>query len=51
MDGPRDYNTKWSKSDRQTQILYNLSYMWNVKNNTNTHTHTHKQRSETDEGD
>ena len=34
MDGPRDYHTKWSKSDRQRQILY-VTYMWNLKNDTN----------------
>ena len=24
MDGPRDYHTKWSKSDRERQIWYHL---------------------------
>ena len=24
MDGPRDYHTKWSKSDRERQILYDI---------------------------
>ena len=33
MDGPRDYHTKWNKSDRERQILY-VTYMWNVKNDT-----------------
>ena len=34
MDGPRDYHTKWSKSEKDTQL--NISYMWNLtKNNTN----------------
>ena len=32
MDGPRDYHTKWSKSDRERQILYVISYMKNLKN-------------------
>ena len=32
MDGPRDYHTKWSKSDRERQISYNITYMWNLKN-------------------
>ena len=27
MDGPRGYHTKWSKSDRERQILYNITYM------------------------
>ena len=35
MDGPRDYRTKWSKSDRERQISYDITYMWNLKNDTN----------------
>ena len=35
MDGPRDYHTKWSKSDREGQISQDITYMWNLKNNTN----------------
>ena len=35
MDGPRDYNAKWSKSYRGRQIQYDLNYMWNLKNYTN----------------
>ena len=31
MDGPRDYHTKWSKSDRERQISYGITYMWNLK--------------------
>ena len=30
MDGPRDYHTKWSKSDRERQIPYDITYMWNL---------------------
>ena len=30
MDGPRDYHTKWIKSERERQILY-ITYMWNLK--------------------
>ena len=30
MDGPRDYHIKWSKSDRERQILY-ITYLWNLK--------------------
>ena len=33
MDGPRDYHTKWSRSDRERQILCNRIYMWNIKKN------------------
>ena len=35
MDGPRDYPTKWSKSDRERQISYDITYMWNLKNDAN----------------
>ena len=34
VDGPRDYYTKWSKSDRERQIPYDITYMWNIKNDT-----------------
>ena len=34
MDGPRDYHTKWGKSDRETQIPYDITYMWNLKHDT-----------------
>ena len=30
-DGPRDYQTKWIKSDRERQISYDITYMWNLK--------------------
>ena len=33
MDIPRDYHAKWSKSDRERQILYDITYMWNLKKN------------------
>ena len=31
MDGPRNYHTKWSKSDRERQISYDITYMGNLK--------------------
>ena len=31
MNGPRDYHTKWSKSEREGQTLYDITYMWNLK--------------------
>ena len=34
MGGPREYDTKWNKSDRERQILYDITYTWNLKNNT-----------------
>ena len=35
MDGPREYHTKWSMSDRERQMLCDVTFMWNLKNNTN----------------
>ena len=35
MDGPRDYHTKWSKSERERQIPYAITYTWNLKYDTN----------------
>ena len=34
MDGPRDYHTEWSKSDRKRKISY-ITRMWNLKYDTN----------------
>ena len=31
MDGPGDYHTKWSKSDRERQSSQNIAYMRNLK--------------------
>ena len=31
MDGPRDYHTKPSKSERERQTPYDITYMWNLK--------------------
>ena len=31
MDRPRDYHTKWGKPDRERQIPYDITYMWNLK--------------------
>ena len=35
MDGPRDDHTKWSKSERERQISYDITYMWDLKCDTN----------------
>ena len=35
MNGPRDYHTKRSKSDRERQISRDITYMWNLKYDTN----------------
>ena len=29
-NGPRDYHAKWSKSDREKQISYDITHMWNL---------------------
>ena len=31
MDVPRVYHTKWNKSDRERQISYDTTWMWNLK--------------------
>ena len=31
MDGPRDYYAKWNKSERERQIPYDITYMWDLK--------------------
>ena len=31
MGGPGDYHTKWSKSERERQISYDIIYLWNLK--------------------
>ena len=35
MDATRDYYTKWSKSERERQIPYGITYMGNLKYGTN----------------
>ena len=35
MDVPRDAYTKRSKSERERQIPYDITYMWNLKYDTN----------------
>ena len=43
MDGPCGHYATWSKSDRERQILYDLTHIWNVK--TNKQTQTNKKRA------
>ena len=31
MTGPGDYSTKWSKSERERQIPYDVTYMKNLR--------------------
>ena len=35
MDGTRGYHPKRGKSERERQIPYDITYMWNLKCNTN----------------
>ena len=50
MDGHRDYHTKWNKSDREKQISYNITFVWNFLNDTNelNKTETHRLWKQTD---
>ena len=34
MGGPRDDHTKQSKSERERQISYDITYIWNLKYDT-----------------
>ena len=34
----RDYHTTWSKSEKERQIPYDITYMWNLKYDTNVST-------------
>ena len=31
MDGPRDGHTEWSQADEERQIVYDVTYMQNLK--------------------
>ena len=35
----RDYYSKWSKSERERQVSYDTTYMWNLKYGTNGPSH------------
>ena len=34
MDGLGGHCAKWNKSDRERQIVHDVTYMWNLKNTT-----------------
>ena len=34
VDGSRDCHTEWSKSEREKQVSYINTYMWNLENDT-----------------
>ena len=31
IGGPGEYHTKWSKSDRERQTFFDITYMWNFR--------------------
>ena len=39
MDGLRDYQTKWSKPDRERCTSYDITYMWNLRRRKKKDTH------------
>ena len=47
MDGPRDYHTKRSKSERERQVPYAITYMWGLKHDTNELTYDAETDSQT----
>ena len=47
MDVTRDYHTKWRKSERERQIPYDITYMWNLKHDTNEHIYETETESQT----
>ena len=34
-NGSGNYHTTWNKSERESQLPYDIIYMWNLKCNTN----------------
>ena len=34
INGSRDYHITWTKSEREIQISYDITYTWNIKDNT-----------------
>ena len=47
MDGPGDYDTKGNKSERDRQISYDITSMWNLKYDTNEHIYETETDSQT----
>jgi len=47
MDGARDDHTQQSKSERERQISYDITYTWSLKYNTNQHIYKTKLDSRT----
>ena len=58
VDRPKDCHTDWSKSEREKQISYNITYMWNLEKwyrwtylqSTNRHTDIENKLMNTKEG-
>ena len=46
MDRTRDSQTEWSKSERERQIPYDITYDWNLIYNTNEPFHRKEKKSE-----
>ena len=46
MNGPGDYHTKWSKSDRERQISYDIAYIWNLKKMMQTNLFTKQKQTD-----
>ena len=44
---PRDYHSKWSKSERKRHIAYDITYLWNLKYDTNEHIYETETDSQT----
>ena len=50
MNRPRDYHPKWTKSERETEMPYDITYIWNLKYDTNEfvikqkQTHRHRKQ-------
>ena len=51
MDEPRDYHTSQNNSEREKQIPYDITYMWNVKYDTNQDSYKAKIDSQTQRTD
>ena len=47
MDAARASHTKWSNSERERQIPYGITYMWDLKNGTNDPIHKTETDSQT----
>ena len=43
MDRSGGYYSKWNKSDRERQMLYDITYMWDLKKKTTEHNEKPKQ--------